>query len=753
MLPRHPFGHVFLTEDDPRAPNPPGFEGHLWRPQATLLQAMLDLEESGGVALPREQRCLAAEGGRIAAEFSFGKTVLCIALVCASPQPRPRPQPLNFMLMARPAEPPKKPHREAGAAPLAPNCLVVAAHHPLTGRGYDYQPLGRGAFPELALHYAHTYPATLVIAAPSVITQWEAAVRRFAPGLRAFTIEGVSSLRSFEKTFRAAPPYDLVFLKAGKVSTSFQSAGEPPPPGRQRPLTAALTAALRGWAWARLIVDDFDTLRLAMDDVYPPARFTWVISATQRSSSMRQGLVPASGPAGFLRHNARLALLGGALDGVLNAALRLQCSPAYVEAHIRTTVAHFRRVVLPGGKAVGILQDLGVPPEVLEMAAAGALGTASEQLGIRVESMKALVEKVLEARVGKYRRAVLVGERVAEARAAGRAPGGGSPGPPALSAADLRLALKQGDEDVARAAIAAVDTGSKPVAQVLQSLEDWAEAEKAEHGGRLRRMREHLRDGCCPACAVPIEDDAYVLSCCQVVICGPCAFLERQGGGCRFIARCPHCAASVDPRTSLLYIGSDLDLAGGFPDDAALFSGPAAAPPEPPPAPLDEKEVRLRTLIDLLREEPPAAALEDLKGLPPFVSGLLAGHRDVPRPPQVSPKFLVFAMHAESSDQITRALAAEGIAAARLAGKRGQKDAAVAQFRAAEGPAVLVATSSQDSAGLHLPEVSTVIFFNRHLDVEIAKQAIGRAQRVGREFSLEVVELVTRGELLALSGG
>lgn len=754
-LPRPPHAAVPLTAAEPRAPDPPGFAGRLWPPQATLLQAMLDLEAQGGVAL-EGGRWLAAEGGRIAAEFSFGKTVLCVALACAAPLPRPRPRPQNFVAMDRGAVPEARREKRGEPADrrgLGPNCLAVAAGPAgrEAQRGYTFRASGRGAFPALSLHYRRTYPATLVVAAPSVITQWEDAIRRFAPALSARTIENVRSLREFHRSFAESAPHDLVLLKAGKVSTSFRAPGEAAAEGRQRPLTAALAAALDGWEWGRLIVDDFDTIRLATDDVFLPARFTWVISATSRSTNTRQDLVSAASPAAFLRANARLALLGAALDGVLNSDLRLQCSPSYVQAHINSTVAHFRRVVVPGGKAVGILHDLGIPPEVLEMAAAGALETAAEQLNIRVASMRDLVEKVLEARVGKYRWAVRVLTRVAAARAAVAA-GGESSSP--IAPADLRNALKHGDDAAAEKATAAA-VASKPLDAALLSLEEWAEKEKEEHGGRLRRMRDNLREGCCPACSVPFEDDGYVLTCCQVVICGYCAFFREKGGKCRFVSRCPHCAADVDPRSSFLYVCRDLDLAGGLPDDADLFSGGPEPPAEAaPPGPSEaDGDPRLRALVQLLRGENPAAACDDQKGLPPFVHGLLAGVRDLPRPPGVPPKFLVFAMHAESSRQILAALAAEGIAAIRLAGKRAEKTAAVSRFTAPGEAAVLVATSSRDCAGLHLPEVSTVIFYNRHYDREIVKQAIGRAQRVGRAYSLEVVEIVSEGELRLLGAG
>jgi hypothetical protein len=727
------FGTHRLTAAAPRAPDPPGFVGRLWPPQATLLRAMLDLEAAPELPLVGDSEGdtarLRCESGRIAAEFSFGKTVLCVALVCAAPLPRERPRPLNFLLMAREAR---------------TNCLAVTGP-PGRGGAYLFKPQGRGAFPRLVLNHPRLYPATLVVAAPSVISQWEECIRAFAPGLAFCTIENVRTLRDFHARFHAErAAFDLVLLKAGKVTTTFRLPGEPPLPGRQRPLTAALAAATEGWVWGRMVVDDFDTIRLSTDDIFVPARFTWVVSATARSSNVGQDLVPAPTPAAFLRANSTLKLLGAALDDLFNRALKLQCAPEYVRDHITSTVAHFRRVVVAGGRAVGILQDLGVPAEVLEMAAAGALETAAEHLSIKVATLGELVEKVLEARTEKYRTAVRVLRRVAAARGAAVGGEGDRPAPEEVKA--FRAALKGGDDAAAAAALGRVGGGGALIAQALRSLEEWAEKEKEEHGGRLHRMRENIREACCQACAVPIEDESYIVNCCQVVICGYCTLL-REGGRCRYISRCPNCAQDVDVHKSLIYVGKDLDLEGGLADDEALFlrGGASPPPPEPAPPPAPRAEPRLGALLQLLRGEPPDA-VEDQRGLPPLVDGLLAGLREVPHPPGVPRKFLIFAMHPESTRHVLAALGAEGIPAVRLSGKRAEKNAAVARFKDPAGTDVMVATSSRDCAGLHLPEVSTLIFYNRHVDREVAKQAIGRAQRVGRAHSLEVIEIVSEGE-------
>lgn len=108
-------------------------------------------------------------------------------------------------------------------------------------------------------------------------------------------------------------------------------------------------------------------------------------------------------------------------------------------------------------------------------------------------------------------------------------------------------------------------------------------------------------------------------------------------------------------------------------------------------------------------------------------------------------------MHPESMRQIEAGLARAGVAYVRLQGTRAHKDEVVGRFKSGETH-VLLATSSRDCAGLHLPEVTRVVLYHHHHDVQIAKQAVGRAQRIGRTESLEVVILVNEGEAAMVGG-
>jgi hypothetical protein len=223
----------------------------------------------------------------------------------------------------------------------------------------------------------------------------------------------------------------------------------------------------------------------------------------------------------------------------------------------------------------------------------------------------------------------------------------------------------------------------------------------------------------------------------------------------------------VDPRRHLIYVGGDLELESALTDKALMdnaeteeLADPPAGHPPPPGADAErdyaawEGDPRLRALLQLICGDDIQCVSDE--PVPPIVQGMIEGRREIPIPAGVPHKYFIFAMHAESSRQIAAGLDAVGIKYACLRGTRREKDKAVRRFKTRHAPDaipaddesvdVVIATSSRDCAGLHIPEITRLVLYHRHVDEDVAKQAVGRGQRVGREVSLEVLEFVSEGE-------
>lgn len=781
-----------VSVDDPREPTPVGFRGKLYAPQAALLRRMMRLEACGEIDVG-EGRRIRTSAARVSEKLSFGKTVLCVALVATRVQPTPRPRDISYGISS------------------------LLSRDAYTGRNGDVAPEGPRMAGNVRVRYGRRINATLVIAATSVIGQWEKSFRTFTPHLTYFTLDGIDAFERFvgeldSGTFAA----HVVFVKVGSLTERFSSvarpgaqwvarqAGQVQGPANEMHYwrtVEAVVAATAGATWNRLIIDDFDTARLTNRDPTPAADFTWYISATLRSMSPTSWTFHArtarearagdssAAVAYFRAMLERTPLVTACRDEFIDSHLKLHCDEAFVAAHLTSTVVEYRDVFLKGGISVEVLQDLDVPPEVLEMISAGAIDTAASSLGIRANSAGDIVRRVLEIQLDTAARArftIAACERIAAAlgehgcrhqlcpdtlrRAVEDRPvdAGGA-------LAD-RLVLALEGRDTGHFAAAGGQPGLGPSAAKAQlgKHREKATERLKKSTTRLGRMRDNIREQACQVCMIDFEEgeESYILNCCQVVACRPCV-LAGAGGRGAFIRRCPNCAVDLAPEM-FIYVGAEISLDrvldDGVVDEAAdeaarqrraaaeRLRAPAAAE-----AAVDFHEeerlaakyepwrdnVRLEWFLRFASGDPApreGVVKDEYPVNPPGAAYLLEGVRDVPQPPDTVRKVVVFTMFPEASCKIMAALETLGVGVGILNGPRRKKEEELARFREATSARVLVITSAHDCSGIDLPEATAVVMYHHHHSAEIAAQAIGRAQRLGRTCNLKFVRLCDEGE-------
>ena len=719
-----------LTIDDPREPNPPDFKGELFPPQKTLLAAMLALEQNPYISI-EDPRCpeewmstIQTRMGRISEKFSFGKTVLALALVCSRKNPTLLPDQQPIM---------SYPHNSSHYGNRA-NVIV-------TKTGGSYDPIGAGFLPEITVNYSKFLPITIVSAAANVISQWESETKKFTR-LRYFIIENVHSLREFENMYRSGniSTLDIVFVKAGRVTTNFTVNGENTNFGKakNRSLFETLIRILEGVPVARLIIDDYDTLKLSNDDCFIPALFTWLISATRRQTSARAILRTGHTTIqDFFRANLMTSfpILGGALDDILNRVFSLHCTPEYVDEHINSTKMVFRRIYVRGGHAVTILRDLEVPEEIIEMVNADAIETAAQTLGIAAKSIGEVINRIVGIHLGKLQQANKVLERTKIVHQYHD------------DVKTFKNIIKDGsDEEFYTFNNSPVSKNiNTELVSCIKSLEEWAEEQLGKYGKTLNRMRDNIREGHCQCCMVPFEKEpAYVLSgCCQIIVCEPC--ITRTNATTHkksFIQRCPNCAQDVKIKTGLIRIGIELDIESALYNIEPVIVDLVSTPVEPDL--LDTfNNPKLKALIQLLQGNQ-IDSLHDIITAP-YVEGLLDGKRNILWPEDKPNKFLIFTMHTESTRLIANTLESLGITFCILRGSRSQKDEAVRIIKDSNVNIMLV-TAAKDCGGLNLPFISHIVFYHRIIDRNVEAQMAARGQRLGREANLEIVTFINEFE-------
>jgi hypothetical protein len=558
--------------------------------------------------------------------------------------------------------------------------------------------------------------------------------------------------------------------------------GEPEEHGTgARPLVGDFARLTGGRAWARVIWDDYDTMPLKPADWAPPGFFTWLVSATSkyRSPTHRRPKIeapPLSLPGSrslfgrYLQARAHPAATANLFSEDSSKKLfTLCCDPDYVREYYRTPAPRFRAYTVSRDGIHQGLAGLGAPPEVLEMVNGGAYETAAEALGICCDGPAALLQGLLQKRAKAYQRAVARQQLISQVRGEAQRQQGRRAPTSEEDAAQVRQAVADGDVE---AALARVGAPSRSLAVELNRLDGQYAHHKEENGARLERLRGNLEQEMCQVCAALLEDTeqgVYVLLCCQVVLCGECVAVPAPGGARggrraaqRFLSRCPNCQNDLRPaKDHLLFLPESFDLENFDPEALAL-----AAPAEDEqadertdeqavaPVATDEigefiaglPEMRQRALAQLVLGRP-VESYEEWTPRP--VGGLLDGGGDAPQPEGEDSRFLVFTAYAEASRRLEGLLDRLGVRHGRLWGTRGQRDRAVRTFK--DGyTQVLIATSSQDCAGLHLPEATHIVFYHRIHNPGVAAQVVGRAQRYGRRGSLQVVYLLGEAEGRAL---
>lgn len=659
---------------------PPGFGTSLYPGQRVLLKAMLDLEERGCVELPYGN--IAHTSTAVVAErFSFGKTVVSIALISSSRCPRVRPH-------------------------LAPGICAYA--HPRSSLRRVKDAIGNSfLLPKITVEWAHVITATAVLVGASVLSQWLAHISKLTPWLKVMVIENVKTLRVFEASFRAGglSGVDIVLIKAGKVTSGFVVEGEPKPSNsnRSRVISRAVATIIEGAAFARLIVDDFDTIDLCCDDCFIPAQFTWLLSATRRRTRPFYPIEASSSPSGFFMRPAML--LCGATDDILNTVFALRCDETWFPISSEYSVDYFRIRLAPSPASrilAGIVDD-----KIIEMLEAGAVNEAAAALGIVATTTDDIVTMVSASVMDQLRMASTAVERIKKAlgispESTPAEPSATAAGPPAATepsaAADLGMlnALEFVKTSTARSSLAAM-------------LPRWIKRQDVALAP-LRRLRDNIDQEYCQCCKVPFEpdDSIYILTkCCQLVVCGFCVVQPGRGG---LIGRCPNCAAEA---TGVICVGAGLRLEPSV-----------VLPPRPDP--------RVQAIADLVEGRVPESSTVSA----PFTDAIPSGPTS--SPPVGPKKILVFSGYPEITACILAGLISLGVGVTELGGPRASRDAAIGRLRDDPATSVLLVTASRDCAGLDLPFLTHVVFSHGVRDPDVISQVIARGARAGRVCSLGV---------------
>jgi hypothetical protein len=765
MNSRKLFSSRLLTEESPRAPDPPSFRGQLFPSQAAVLHRMLLMEREqrmpiipGKAAPGKGGSVLAFNGGSLTTPFASGKTVVISALVATEVPPRRVPPILNL---------PEVERSGIDISTVADLPATTSSRRRTARPGFGLSDTPFATFEWIP---DRVIPSTLVVAANSVLSHWEETLGRFVPHLSCFTIDSVDRLREYVTLVQsgAHANYHIVLLKMGVMA--FQTAD-----CKKNSSLTALCYSLPGLIWDRLVIDDYDTITIPKSARLPPAFFTWYVSATRRStlSSVSLGMAEPALTPEYLGRYLDPILPGGwpaivsVRDALLASNLCVNCSEKFQNSNfvLPAPVIMDHRFNRPN--SFKLLQGLDISPEVQEALNAGAVHTAAELLGFSCRTPAELASRVLNKHKIAFTLAVDEQHAITSVEAYLKS---------RMSRKEILVkhvtliltCIREGWRPTLTQPIPSTipdDVGFGPrFSELAEPFWEKRELLRDNSGRALERLRENAREGECQVCLLPWADapvdsdgpasKTYIMNCCQTLLCTICVTAAGADGK-QFVRECPNCFQKLfhDGKCHILAMSSDIKLEDVefVPESEVAEETPTTPKPTDAASRIEEawkqfgRDEKIRALLQLVEGYPISAGTVE-PGKP--IAGLLGNDGPIiDRPDAATRRFLLFSQHPESTARILEVLGLCEIPCAVLNGRRSEKDRLIHRFRSSMAPReVLIITASKDCAGIHLPECTDQVYFHRMLSGEVNAQLAGRAQRHGRRASLRIHNLLYSDE-------
>jgi SNF2 family DNA or RNA helicase len=566
---------------------------------------------------------------------------------------------------------------------------------------------------------------TIIFAGVSVVNQWVSAIKTFTT-LKVFTVFDVRSLDKLIPMMvnKSINQYDLVIVKNGKISRAVKL-----PPyitvekkniGKSVLYIYNVVANMRNFCWARVVVDDFDTIKLPSNAGIVNGLFTWYISSTKKQINK-----PYEKNRQFRTTSEMLMYSNYDCGNIMNNrilfdSLNIRNTAEFVKRTNNISSPKFYAYMFanPNNQYMGFLGLIGgsEATEVMEMLNGDAIETAAERLGIKTNSVADIFQLMLGKEYSRFQKSTDVLKFIEE-----MSPMQGN-----------RLPMSQNtDED---------DTYKKSdlfirreILYNYPNLRGLLTDTKIEYdiihktsGFAIERVKSNIKNGECPICASDLNDDEeiLILKCCGVIICGMCCFgtifPKNSANGI-----CSNCRHTLKVN-QLIYLNSDFDL------DKIVDE---KMDDEPPPV----KEVK--------KEKPrnkQTAIIEIINGIKPKerkrvdvnIHNLMKGTATLPKP--TYNKVLIFANYEETIKNIKSNLDEHKIEYWQLKGTHKTITEIVEKFTKCDKKCVLIINSTKHCAGLNLQTATDLVFAHKLVDPNVETQVIGRGQRLGRTSQLRV---------------
>lgn len=712
--PCHPI--IELDGEFSRVDFVPGLKTTLYVHQQTAVMAMLQLELFRNFTIRSSQQ-INFNAAVLSEPPGSGKTIEILALILLSRIPKPMP-----------------------------DILAISDDNDC------------GVLSSLTTRFNQMFTVSIVICGSSVLRQWLATMRLMTD-LKVLCIADVRGLRELFSLIesRRLNEYDVVLAKNGYITVPVTLPGgelfSPVDNHKNKSIVSAIGMALKHYCVARVIVDDFDTIKLPAQVRLINALFTWYVSATRNPPHQRNFMNSSyykSAVNEFITyHESAMNIF--ACEAMFKTT-NVRNSEDYIKETAKIPYPKYHTVHCINNEArfVNLLNLIG-NREIMEMINADAIGEAAARIGIKTDSVSDVFASLLGNRFTTYKDAIehLKFIDYNQVNADLRLPITDHPEPPPHHYGKKNL---QNYDDI-EYQYAGIDRLLAECHAEYKEIRD-------SNGKEIERVKDNLKHGACPVCTADLQeiDNAVgiiVNKCCSATFCGTCGFRMQKEGICVACRR--HITTN-----SLIFIGEDVKLEDiqddnfEVVDDAQDDTSVADTVPTAVPMSVYEKfraehiskvherktkPSKIDAMFDILfGVEHGYMARVDM-----HIPSIMKGACYLPDAPYR--KVMVFANFEEAIGKIIKHLTDAHVKFWRLQGTSAEISQTAFQFNNCTTDCVLVINSAKHCAGLNLQTATDHIFWHYIENINVESQVIGRGQRLGRTSCLRVWYLCYDNEM------
>jgi hypothetical protein len=703
---------VLLNDDFIKHPTPKSFKGKLFPHQQTILAAMLELEKKRSITIKGSKlhNVYETSAGRLSEKFGSGKTIIILALLLQCPIP--------------------------DIFPITQICRFIPGMN--TRRRYIKNRVNSCFTIRKTFTPNHIIKPALLFVASSVVRQWRSAVEKFT-NMNYLMIDSVFGLRTLYKHIQADSinQFDIIIVKNGNITGKFAFKGfvEDKNKSYSRKIYNIIANITRDKCWSRLILDDYDIIKLPRPTSMMNALFTWFISATDFSVSTNDYSNSEHVNIGDVLKYHTLDLKRLCRNEHINHIFNIRNTEQYTEDSVAIGKPIFlvHRVINKNKKYVQMIGAMAgnKAVEIMEMLNGDAIETAAEHAGIKTDNITDIFKKILQDQYDIYSLSVKTIEFI-----------------DSLDIDGFGLLNDPPDGDIYHQkhvyAQKPINYNYPGIKERVLIVRVKCVDDRTESGKAITRVKDNVKEGDCPVCCGSLEeDDVVIVICCDKILCADCAFqgtkLRRVGPS--ISGKCPMCRAHIT-LDDMIFMTSNFDLesiiTGVYDDKFATQHSDLIK--------LVEEKVLSKTdvLMLIILGKPTPHAIRKIVRIP----GLLVGIKQLPKYPDDKRKVVIFSMFEESLKCIEKTLHENKANYKRLSGTAEALDSVAVEYNESyAGINILVINGEKFSSGLNLQSTTDLVFMHKIIDPNIESQIVGRVQRFGRMYEATVHYILYEEEI------